>query len=167
MPIPRTRDELTGEMAAAFDKLQDTLDAGGADLGDAPCVDGWTVRDVLAVRVWWTEHVVEWIEAGRRGETPIVPAPGYGWSETPRLNAEIVRESASVSLGMLRKRLTRAFTRTMATIDSLSDRELLEVGAFEWAGKWPISRWLSINTTRQYVTARTYVRRALRGRSKG
>jgi hypothetical protein len=50
----------------------------------------------------------------------------------------------------------------LSTIDSLSDPELLEAGAFEWAGKWPLARWISINTARQYDTARTFIRRALR-----
>jgi hypothetical protein len=49
-------------------------------------------------------------------------------------------------------------------IEELDDRELLEVGAFPWAGKYPIARWISLNTARQYTTARTYVRRALRRR---
>ncbi len=52
----------------------------------------------------------------------------------------------------------------LATIDALDDRELLEVGFFDWAGKWPISRWISLNTARQYTTARSFVRRALRAR---
>jgi hypothetical protein len=50
----------------------------------------------------------------------------------------------------------------MATIASLDDRQLLGVGTFAWAGKYPVSRWLSINTARQYTTARSFVRRALR-----
>ena len=44
----------------------------------------------------------------------------------------------------------------------LGDPELLEPGAFAWAGRYPIARWLSINTARQYTTARTFVRRTLR-----
>ena len=32
----------------------------------------------------------------------------------------------------------------MDLIDALDDRELLEVGVFDWAGKWPISRWISL-----------------------
>ncbi len=42
------------------------------------------------------------------------------------------------------------------------DAALLEVGVFPWARKWPIARWISINTARQYQTARTAIRRALR-----
>ena len=58
--------------------------------------------------------------------------------------------------------MERGFERVMRTIDSLDDRELLDVGVFGWAGKYPISRWISINTARQYATARTFIRRSLR-----
>jgi hypothetical protein len=62
----------------------------------------------------------------------------------------------------VRARLERGFERVMRTIDSLDDRELLAVGVFAWSGKYPISRWISMNTARQYTTARTFIRRALR-----
>jgi len=47
-------------------------------------------------------------------------------------------------------------------IDALDDNELLEPRVFEWAGSYPIARWISINTVRQYTTARTFIRRAVR-----
>jgi hypothetical protein len=119
----------------------------------------------LAVRVWWTEKVLDWIEAGQRGETPTTPAAGYRWRETPRLNAEIVKESQRESYRSIRARLERGYQRVMPTIKSLDDHELLEVGVFPWAGKYPLSRWISINTARQYTTARTLIRRALREHS--
>ena len=133
-------------------------------MGNLPCVDGWTVKDLLAVRVWWTENVVGWIETGRSGEVPITPAAGYKWQETPRLNADIVRAAQRESYRSIRKRLERGFAKVLDLIDELSDTELLEVGTFPWAGKYPISRWISLNTVRQYTTARTFVRRAIRER---
>jgi hypothetical protein len=162
MPIPRTRAELTDLTRSAFEKLRAELETAGGRAGSIPCVDDWTVKDLLAVRAWWTERVIDWIEAGRRGETPITPAKGYRWSETPRLNADVVRAARRESYASLRARLERGFERVLRTIDSLDDRELLGVGAFAWAGKYPLSRWISINTARQYVTARTFIRRALR-----
>jgi len=166
MPIPRTRTELTDLVGSTFTKLQAELEAAGPHAGSLPCVDDWTVKDLLAVRVWWTEHVIDWIGAGLRGETPVTPAEGYRWRETPRLNADIVRKSRRESYRSLRARLYGAFDRVMHTIDSLDDRQLLEVGTFAWAGKYPISRWLSINTARQYTTARTFLRQALRAHGK-
>ena len=114
------------------------------------------------MRVWWTESVLDWIDAGKRGEEPITPAPGYAWKETPRLNADIIDRSRDLSLETLVQRLTAGAERTLVTIDSLDDHELLDRRHFEWAGNYPIARWISINTARQYTTARTYVRRVLR-----
>lgn len=166
MPIPKTREELTELLRTSFSKLTEELDKGGPDLAQLPCVDEWCVKDLLAVRAWWTESVVDWIEAGRRGESPTVPAPGYSWHETPRLNADIVKAAQSESFANIRARLEQGYKRVLAIIDALDDRELLEVGVFGWAGKWPIARWISLNTARQYTTARSFIRQALREQSR-
>jgi hypothetical protein len=160
--IPSTREQLVDYVTTSFEKLRAELDGAGPGAGRLPCADDWSVKDLLAVRAWWTESVVEWIEAGRRGESPVTPAPGYRWKETPRLNADVVRRTRRQSYRAVRSRLDRGYTVVLDTIAALDDRELLEVGAFEWAGKWPLARWISINTARQYVTARSFVRKALR-----
>lgn len=162
MPIPKTREELVGQVERSYRKLRDELEGAPADLPERRCVDDWTVKDLLAVRTWWTERVVDWIEAGREGREVVLPAEGYGWSETPRLNEALVEEDRATPYPELRDRLQTGYERVCRTIDGLSDRELLEPGVFEWAGKWPLARWISMNTGRQYATARTYVRRALR-----
>jgi hypothetical protein len=125
-------------------------------------VDDWTVKDLLAVRAWWTDSVMDWVAAGQRGDRPIVPAPGCRWSETPRLNATIVRISKRESYRSVRKRLQTGYERISPTVESLNDRQLLKTGVYPWAGRFPVSRWIAINTTRQYQTARTFVRRAIR-----
>ena len=166
MPIPKTRTELTGYIRSTFEKLQAELDAAGSRIGNMNCIDDWSVKDLLAVRAWWTESVIDWIEAGQRGEQPITPAPGYRWKETPRLNADVVKKSKRESYRSVRGRLENGYERVMITIDSLDDHELLDVGVFEWAGNYPISRRVSINTARQYTTARTFIRRAMRELSR-
>lgn len=165
MPIPKTRSELTDLVSTSYTKLRKELEAAGPEITALPCVDEWSVKDLLAVRAWWTERVVDWIETGRRGELPTTPAPGYGWHETPRLNAAVVRASKNEGYRHIRDRLDRGVERVLATITSLDDAELLDTRVFDWTGKWPISRWISVNTARQYTTARTYIRRALRQRA--
>ena len=162
MPIPKTRAELTSQVRSSYTKLRAELDAANPGIAELPCVDDWSVMDLLVVRVWWTERVIDWVEAGARGESPVTPAPGYRWSETPRLNSDIVAKGSGESYSAIRARLERGYERVLDAIQSLNDSELLEVGVFPWAGKYPIARWISINTTRQYLTARTYIRRAIR-----
>ena len=166
MPIPKTRTELIELITKSYAELRTELENAGPELTELPCVDDWSVKDLLAVRAWWTESVADWIEAGRRGESPTTPAPGYGWKETPRLNGDLVQASREEPYRTIRKRLELGFERVLVTIDALDDSELLEAGVYDWAGKWPISRWISINTARQYTTARTYIRRALRQRNR-
>ncbi len=162
MPIPQTRADLVESVRSTWQKLDDELEAAGPGAGKLHCVDDWRVKDLLAVRAWWTEHVIDWIDAGRRGATPVTPAEGYRWSETPRLNADIVRKHRRESYRSIRERLRQGYERVEQTIDALDDHELLDVGVYAWAGKYPLARWISINTARQYTTARTFVRRALK-----
>lgn len=161
MAIPATRAELRDLTCSTFEKLRAELEAAGPRAGSLSCVDGWSVKDLLAVRAWWTERVIDWVEAGLRGEVPVTPKEGYRWKDTPRLNADIVRAARRESYRSVRARLELGFERVIRTIDTLGDSELLEASVFPWAGKHPISRWISINTARQYVTARTLIRRAL------
>jgi hypothetical protein len=164
--IPRTRAALVELVTSTFMKLRTELEEAGSEAAELPCVDDWSVKDLLAVRAWWTERVVDWIEAGRRGESPETPAPGYRWKETPRLNADLVEAAREESYRKIRGRLERGYKRVLLTIDALDDTELLETGVFDWAGNYPISRWISINTARQYTTARSYIHRALRRRDR-
>ncbi|MBD3334744.1 MAG: ClbS/DfsB family four-helix bundle protein [Candidatus Eisenbacteria bacterium] len=163
MPIPKSRAEVVELVAVSFDKLQTELDTGGPRLAALKCVDDWTVKDLLAVRLWWTVRVVDWIEIGRRGGRLHLPAKGYTWRETPRLNEDIVRAARGTSYESIRQRLARSVERVLGAIDILDDVELLEAGVYAWAGKWPLARWISMNTSRQYATARSFIRRA--GRS--
>jgi hypothetical protein len=164
VPIPKTRRELVDQIEAAFRKLSAELHDVDAKMADKVCVDDWSIRELLGVRLWWTQHVLDWIDEGRQGKVPVTPAKGYRWNETPRLNADIVGSVKNRSFDAIVRDLQKQYKRLLSTIEELDDDELLEVGTYEWAGRYPISRWLSINTTRQYQTARTYIRRVKKQR---
>lgn len=166
MPIPKSRRELVDLIDGSFAKLTATLDDGGVRMGMMMCTDLWNVKGVLAVRAWWTESVGDWVEAGRRGDTFPLPADGYRWHQTPALNDEIVRRTRRESYRSVRARLDSGCTRVLELVAELSDRELLRVGAFRWAGKYPVARWISMNTATQYASARTMIRRAIRDHSR-
>lgn len=154
-------------VTANYAKLEGALevDADGmsaAELGALVCVDDWTVRDLCAVRLWWATSVVQWIAAGRAGGELDLPAPGYSWRETPALNQSIVARAASSRLDSVLLKLAKAHRDVLDVIDSLDDTELLQPGRFEWAGRYPLARWISMNTARQYKTAATAIHRARR-----
>ena len=164
MPIPTTRHELVEGIRTSFAKLSRELHDAGPRAGSLMCTEEWSVKQLLAVRAWWTEAVIDWVESGRRDEVPITPAHGYRWNETPRLNGDVVQATRRESYRSVRGRLQLGYERVLTTLDLLSDRELLRVGVFAWAGKHPVARWVSMNTATQYASARGLVRRALRSR---
>jgi hypothetical protein len=84
MPIPQTRKQLVDQIIDAFLKLDAELRDLDTEMADNICVDNWSVKDLLAVRLWWTRNVLNWIDKGKRGQIPVTPARGYRWSETPR-----------------------------------------------------------------------------------
>ncbi|NNE65444.1 MAG: ClbS/DfsB family four-helix bundle protein [Pyrinomonadaceae bacterium] len=160
--IPKTRKELMEQLVPSWQKLDKELSDAGPEIGDLPCVDDWTVKDLLAVRVWWTGSVIDWVEAWRRGEKPVLPKEGYLWQETPRLNNDIVAESQKDSYSGTVNRLKVNYYRILSTVNAMDDAELIDVGFHKQAGSYSVCRWISINTTRQYMTARTYIRKAIR-----
>ena len=163
MPIPKTRAQLLAAMEPAFEKLNTDLDRLTARKAKEICVDDWTVVDLLTVRTWWADAVVSWIDAGHRSQTPPIPAPGFGWRQTPALNASIIAKAPKRrSWVRVRAELDASFDAVLEALESLSDHELESVGVFAWAERWPVLRWVSISTTTGYVSARKYVRAMLR-----
>ena len=160
--VPTSREQLEADLERAYGKFVEQLDAAGPRAGGHPCVDDWSLKDLLAVRVWWSESVASWAEAGLRGETPETPAPGYRWNETPRLNADTVRRERRTSLRALRERLRTAYPRIREIIARMTDEELLEPGSFAWTGRYSAARLIAMNTTRQYTTANSLIRKAIR-----
>jgi len=161
MPIPKTRAELITQLETSYGKLQSEIEQGGRRLSSVHSIDDWTVKELLSVRAWWTENVVKWVVEWRTGRSPVTPAPGYRWNETPRLNNDIAKRAKRASYVAVCARLDNGFSNVMKLVDTLSDHELLDTGVFPGAGRYPVRRWISINTIRQYTTARSFIRRAV------
>lgn len=160
--IPKNRSDLVQLIETHFSKLATEFD--GLDEKDASlmCDADFSIKDILAVRLWWTRAVMRWVEAGRRGEVPETPAEGYNWRETPALNKNIAQLAAKQPYEEICRELAQEKDALMQLIGSLSDKELTEAGQFDWAGKWPVMRWISIGTSSQYDGARKLIRKAMK-----
>ena len=49
----------------------------------------WSVKDLLAHLDAWHELFLGWEAEGSDGGKPAMPAPGFTWAQTPKLNADI------------------------------------------------------------------------------
>jgi hypothetical protein len=121
---------------------------------------GWSVKDVLAHLVEWQRMNLDWYAAGKRGERPAMPAPGFTLRELPRLNEMIYRKHRRRSLQSIVRDYKSYHERVVALIEALPDEDLTTLGRYSWTGpSWTLSDYLRASTAAHYLWARTRIRR--------
>ena len=125
--------------------------------------DGWTLSDLVAHLAEWQDMFVGWYEDGLRGAAPQMPAPGYKWSETPRLNRAIWEKHRSRSQAAVRADFDSGYRRIVQIVEALSPEQLLESGHYEWTGKHPLTTYIGPNTASHYRFAIKVIKRWLKG----
>ena len=124
--------------------------------------NGWTVADLHAHLAEWHRMLLRWVEDGRAGRTPDLPAPGFTWRETPKLNREIQRRFAGRSAARLEANFEETYAEVLELVRGLRERELLEPGQFAWTRKLPLASFIAPNTCSHYAVARKLLTRWLR-----
>jgi len=126
--------------------------------------DGWTLSDLVAHLAEWQHLFLGWCEDGLRGATPQMPAPGYKWSETPRLNRAIWEKHRSRSEAAVQADFYSGYRRIVQLVETLSPEQLLESGHCEWTGKNSLTTYIGPNTASHYRFALKAIKRWLKGR---
>ncbi|WP_420549082.1 ClbS/DfsB family four-helix bundle protein [Curvivirga sp.] len=163
--IPKNRSHLIELIEGNFAKLSVELDTLTNEDAQLIVEEDISIKDILAVRLWWCEATLMWISVGRDGGTCELPAEEYSWQQTPALNKHIAEQAVTVSIEDLIGDLKQGVKEVLRVIDTLTEAELCDVGMFKWAGKWPVMRWVSVNTSSQFDSARKMIRRAKRAKN--
>jgi hypothetical protein len=124
--------------------------------------DGWTLSDLVAHLAEWQQLFLSWHETGLRGGVPHMPAVGYKWSETPRLNRAIREKHCSRSLVAIRADFDSGYNRILQIVKTLSPEQLLESGHYEWTGRHPLTTYIGPNTASHYRFAMKVIKRWLK-----
>lgn len=160
--IPRDRTHLISLIDSQFAKLWDLIEALTKNEALYKVDDDFTIKDLIAIRVWWSSAVLKWVKAGQEGKTITIPAKGFTWRDTPALNSKIAEESRTKSFASLRKKLATNKEKILALVSELSNTELEQLNVYDWTGKWPVMRWVSVSTSSQYTSAARQIRKALK-----
>jgi hypothetical protein len=124
--------------------------------------DGWTLSDLVAHLAEWQRMFLAWYGDGRRGKVPEMPAPGYNWSETPKLNRAIWVEHRRRSPTAVRADFDSGYRRILRIAGGLSPEQLLVPGHFQWTGAHPLTTYLGPNTASHYRFAIKVIKRWLK-----
>jgi hypothetical protein len=156
-----SRDELLSDIKVQFVMLCEDLDRIPRGRYVEPGVwgDNWTVDDLLAHLSAWHRLFLGWYSDGVAGKTPQLPAPGYKWNETPRLNREIWQQNRDRPTNELRHELERSHAEVLDIAEQLSADELFRPGALTWTGKNALVTYLGANTSSHYRFARKVLKR--------
>lgn len=124
--------------------------------------DDWNLSDLVAHLAEWQRMFLAWYEDGLRGARPEMPAPGYKWSEMPKLNRAIWEKHRSRQVAAVRAGFDSGYRRILQLVEGLSPLQLLAPGQFAWTGKHPLTTYLGPNTASHYRFAIKVVKRWLK-----
>jgi hypothetical protein len=121
-------------------------------------VGDWSVKDVVAHLVDWEERFLGWYKAGRRGEVPEVPAPGFSWKDLDLLNRQIYERHRGRSLAEVLEDFHASCARVLATVEAMSEDEILTAGRYGWLGENALVGPILANTANHYRWAKSHIR---------
>jgi hypothetical protein len=159
MPIYTTRETLLEAIHDTHAKLEKKFSKLTPDqMIWAGSMDHWSAKDILAHLVDWEQRLINWYQAGVRGEVPETPAPGMSWLDLPALNLEGYVRHRDETLDHVLGIYHRSFQETVRLVEGMSEEEIFTPGYYEWTGKSSLYSFIAANTFRHYNWARNQIR---------
>lgn len=161
MPLPSTKEELLKNLTQVYEKLDGEFEGISSERERIREIEGnVSCCDVIAYQIGWGKLLLGWEENEKNGKTPEMPASGFKWNQLGDLANTFYERKSKKSLDQLRKELKAVVQEIIGWIDSLEEQDLFQRHQRKWAGeKWPIVKWIQVNTIAPYRSARTKVRR--------
>ena len=163
MPRPQTKQELLDVIYKEREKLIKTLEPLTEDQMVLPgACDEWRVQDILTHLVDWEKRVLDWYQAGLRGEVPKTPDENYNWRELPALNQEIYETYYDLTLVEARQLFETSYETMLAAIREMSEEDLFTQNRFAWTKSSLLRDYLNSCTAAHYRWARGLIRKFAR-----
>jgi hypothetical protein len=161
MPLPTNKNELLSSLQAAYSKIVEEAASIPSGLERCPELEGGiSPCDLIAYQIGWGYLLLSWDELESRGKAVEMPAPGYKWNQLGLLANSFYGEQHEQTLKQLLDQFDELAEKIRLFIESKSEDTLFGIGKRRWAGqKWPIAKWIQVNTVAPYGSARTKLRR--------
>jgi len=129
-----------------------------------------TPSQMIAYQLGWMNLILSWDEDELNGKEVITPSPNYKWNSLGGLYASFYEEYKSYSLSELQNQFNEVLDKFIDWVNKFSDEEVFNQDVRRWASstpsKWPICKWVHINTVAPFKSFRTKIRKWKRERSK-
>jgi hypothetical protein len=156
-----TKPELLEDIVKEHDTLRDLLRSLPESRFSEPNVwgSGWTVGDLVAHLAEWHRMLLRWFREGEGGGQPALPAPGYKWNETPRLNRDIWEKHRGRQYSVVDAEFESTYQEILELLARLPEPAIFEPGHFPWTGKNALVTYVGANTASHYRFAQRAVKR--------
>jgi hypothetical protein len=164
MPRPTTKAQLLEAMQsehAALDKVLAALTP--EQMTSVSHATQWSIKDVLVHLTAWEQMCLGWYKAGRRGQTPHLPAEGFNWAQIPALNRQIYEAHRASPLAEVRQQYHASYQHMLKTVQAIREEELFTLRLYAWTNKNALAAYFISATSSHYVWARKEVRKCLKG----
>lgn len=165
MAKPASKGQLLADIQSERETLEQFLRGLSEEQLTAPGTVGeWSAKDVMAHLAEWEGMFLAWYAAGKRGEAPHTPAPGFTWGQLPALNQQIYEKHRERSLQEVQQLFTDSHQAMLNAIQSMSVEELFTPGYYAWTKKHALAAYITPNTSRHYRWAITEMRKRFKSR---
>lgn len=151
------------KLDAEYERLGEDLELADQQARVLGIEGGVSAADLLAYQIGWGRQLLSWDREEQAGGSPTLPAEGFRWNQLGELARRFYDEKATSGIDDLRSEFRSVVNDLSSWIETLSEAELFEIGQRDWAqDRWPIVKWIQVNTIAPYGSARTKLRRWLR-----
>ena len=163
MSRPLNKAQLLASIQKEYINLEKFLTPLTADqLAYAPTPGAWAIKDILTHLYEWQQMFFTWYDTGLRGETPVLPAPGYKWSQLPALNQAIYDKHHGLTSEQTLALFRQSHQKTVQFIDNLTESDLTQPGLYRWMNQNSLIAYLNSITAAHYLWAIKDARKALK-----
>lgn len=124
--------------------------------------DSWNTVDMLMHLHEWHNMSYGWYKQGLKKEKVDMPKEGYKWSEIPALNKEIFLKYKNTSPKTAKKKVRSTHAKLLNLIKSLSEKQFLRSGQYEWTGENSVSTYLAPSLGGHYKWAHDTIKKSIK-----
>jgi len=161
MPIPQNKKDLQEILKKNYQKLQTELLDIPTVLSRKQTVEGGiSVSDIITYQIGWGKLLIGWYTEGKKGHIPEMPTKDYKWNQLGSLAKKFYSDYKNESFQELLEIFDTTVKKVLKIIDKETDTNLYSLGIYKWTGnKWPLGRWINVNTSSPYKSAWSKVRK--------
>ena len=162
MAVPTTKNELFQQSHYNYQRLFGLIDTFSEEQKLAEFPPGTmnrNIRDVLAHLYHWHLMFLDWYSIGMKGEKPQMPAKGYTWKETKKLNKDIWKKYNNHQLGEIKRSLAKTHSKLQDIIDKHTEKDLFTKKRYSWTGSSSLATYIRSNTLSHYNWAYNLIKK--------